>query len=269
MRDKFHALPSPDRALFTQMGHNSNQQGKNTSSKTGSRLRAIAERLHDGNKSDLARSLGMKPNSFSKYTSGRRRPGAVVLEKLSRMGVNVNWLLTGSGSMFQEGGPGSPDQLPIANPTQELPTMSPRDSEVFDDELHPIPLVHIEGSGENLRLVETGRSEWVSTSYVEKEYGLHPERLRDFHATGDAMVDTIQPGDRLRLALCSRGLPGDGTIVLLRGPVSFLLRRVRLEGHTVALVADNPDIETQHVDLDQWKDEYESVGQVLEVRRAV
>lgn len=83
------------------------------------------------------------------------------------------------------------------------------------------------------------------------------------------MVDTIRPGDRLRLALCSRNLLSDGAIVFLRGPVSFLLRWVRLKGHTVGLVGDNPGIEGRDVDLDQWEDEYEPIAQVLEIRRAV
>jgi len=48
----------------------------------------VADELYDGNKSELARACGMKPNNFSKYVSENgRRPGAKVLIRLSHAGI--------------------------------------------------------------------------------------------------------------------------------------------------------------------------------------
>ena len=69
---------------------------------TGERLRAVADALYDGNKSALARALDMKPGSFSKYLRETRKPGASVLVRLMRLGVNLNWLLDGEGPMLTE-----------------------------------------------------------------------------------------------------------------------------------------------------------------------
>ncbi|MGM0587983.1 MAG: hypothetical protein ACQETE_06200 [Bacteroidota bacterium] len=61
--------------------------------KTGEKFRRVADELFDGVIGDLARALDMKPESFSKYTSGRTHPGWKLLKRLLSIGVNVNWFL--------------------------------------------------------------------------------------------------------------------------------------------------------------------------------
>jgi hypothetical protein len=60
---------------------------------TGEKFRRVADELFDGVIGDLARALKMKPESFSKYTSGRTHPGWKMLKRLLGIGVNVNWFL--------------------------------------------------------------------------------------------------------------------------------------------------------------------------------
>lgn len=51
--------------------------------------------------SDIARSLGMHAVQYGSYERGDRKPSADVLEKLvTKFNVNINYLLTGKGSMF-------------------------------------------------------------------------------------------------------------------------------------------------------------------------
>lgn len=52
--------------------------------------------------SAMARALGMSPSNLQKYLSGEMNPGNTVLDKLYRLGLNINWLLTGEGSMFAD-----------------------------------------------------------------------------------------------------------------------------------------------------------------------
>lgn len=251
------------------MGENNDVDTRSALSGTGERLRAVADRLHGGNKSELARSLGMQPSSFSKYTDGRRRPGAVVLEKLSRLGVNINWLLTGTGAMLASGVGGS--SLSIRDEPQERgESRSPPGADSSDPRVHEVPLVRIQEEPDNtLRLIETGQSEWVRDSFIQEEYGVRPALLRDFRIFGDSMADTIRPGNRVRAVLWDCRSPNDGTICIFQSPISLLIRRVRLKDEAVALVADNPDVPDQKIGPEKWETEYEPIARILEVRRAL
>lgn len=238
---------------------------------TGDRLRTVADRLHGGNKSELARSLGMQPSSFSKYLDGDRRPGAVVLEKLSRLGVNVDWVLTGEGAMLDR-------VSQLSSPVSETPDGADKTGEgeqkprhdSGDLRFHRVPLVRIrEDPAGGLRLVETGQAEWIDGTTIRQHYGVKPALLRDFHVTGDSMSGTLEPGQRVRAVLWDCRSPNDGTICILRGPVSLLIRRIRLDGTGVELIADNPDVPNRNVDQKEWEENYEQIARILEVRQAL
>lgn len=69
---------------------------------TGEKFKEIAEELFDGKKADLARAIGMKPGSFSKYTSGETMPGGNILKRLLDIGINLNWFLGDVPPMYIE-----------------------------------------------------------------------------------------------------------------------------------------------------------------------
>jgi len=210
----------------------------------------------------------MQPASFSKYLDGNRRPGGVVLEKISRLGVNVDWLLTGEGAMLD-----TLSQLSSMSASPDKTTATEEEGshqDGSDSRFHRIPLVRIrEDSDEGLRLVETGQGEWVDGTTIRQMYGVQPALLRDFRVTGDSMDGTIEPGDRVRAVLWDCRSPNDGTVCILRGPVSLLIRRVRLRGPEVLLVADNPDVPDRIVSQDQWENDYEQIARILEVRHSL
>lgn len=68
---------------------------------TGERFKYLADVLYKGNKSELARNLGIKPQSFSKYTAGNVTPGGNILTKANNIGVEIDWLVNGEGYPFQ------------------------------------------------------------------------------------------------------------------------------------------------------------------------
>lgn len=72
---------------------------------TGSRLKQIADALYEGNRSELARNLNMKPQALTKYLNGESMPGGLILIRLHDLGVNINWFLTGEGKMLLDSGP--------------------------------------------------------------------------------------------------------------------------------------------------------------------
>ncbi|EJF81067.1 helix-turn-helix domain-containing protein [Bartonella doshiae] len=74
-----------------------------TESKTifGKRLRYVRLALGDPSREALAKSFSMTKNSIAFYERGEREPNLSVLQTYRTMyGVNINWLLTGQGKMF-------------------------------------------------------------------------------------------------------------------------------------------------------------------------
>lgn len=69
---------------------------------TGKRLEEIAEEFFEGNRSELARNIEMKPQALSKYLKGESMPGGLILIRLHDIGVNINWFLTGEGKMKRD-----------------------------------------------------------------------------------------------------------------------------------------------------------------------
>lgn len=70
--------------------------------RTGRRLKKIADLLYEGNQSELARKLEMKPQALVKYLKGESMPGGLILIRLHDIGVNINWFLTGEGDILLE-----------------------------------------------------------------------------------------------------------------------------------------------------------------------
>jgi len=49
----------------------------------------------------LSLDLGLNPNAWNVYETSTSLPGAPILTLLAERGVNVNWLLTGNGAVFE------------------------------------------------------------------------------------------------------------------------------------------------------------------------
>lgn len=83
----------------------------------------IARRLKDTrlalgkSQEAMAVAVGGKLRSWQDYEKGRSIPGGAVLAQLGRLGVNMNWVLTGEGAMFAH--------LPGAEPPTPIPAAPP------------------------------------------------------------------------------------------------------------------------------------------------
>ncbi|WP_455473796.1 helix-turn-helix domain-containing protein [Bartonella sp. B30(2025)] len=67
----------------------------------GKRLRYVRLALGDPSRETLAKSFSMTKNSIAFYERGEREPNLSVLQTYRTLyGVNINWLLTGQGKMF-------------------------------------------------------------------------------------------------------------------------------------------------------------------------
>jgi phage repressor protein C with HTH and peptisase S24 domain len=237
--------------------------GKNENNETGTRLRQIADRLYEGNKSELARSLDMKPPSFSKYVQGHRRPGTTVLKRLSRLGVNLHWFLTGEGSMMRT----VPDR---SQPVSLVQAMGPSEIQGPNGPLHRVPLTRIVVNDTNdLQLQEMEAAEWLSESFIREVYGVAPGHLKNFRVSGNAMQDLIEPGERVRGVLWDGESLSDGAIYFLHGPAGVIVRRVHLQGETIHLSAANPEVPAQKVPKQKWREHFRPLARIVEVLRSV
>lgn len=247
--------------------------GKTSIHGTGERFQRIAEVLFDGNKSELARSLGMKPSSFAKYTKGSRRPGSGVLERLSRLGVNINWFLSGEGQMMKD------DYVPSSsnssttrvNPTQmDKGNSTTVESANSETEFFRIPILRIRKDENDIyRLDESEGIACLSKAFVHQQYGTDVRRLREFRLSGNAMTETIRPGDRLLVEMFDSESLIDGEIYLVKGATGVLVRRVNLRGDAIALTADNSSTPDLDVDLETWEEAYRPFARILEVIRSL
>ena len=238
---------------------------------TGKRFRLLADLLYDGNKSELARSMGMEPGSFTKYTRGDRRPGARVLERLTRLGVNVNWFLTGDGPVMIERPRLPPSEQPLADAGSPVSA-----SDLLDDprQYYPVPLVEVRmGDEGTVFLAKIGDPEWLSGSFIRHQYGIEPGRLRTFRVSCNWMADTIRPGDRIRMGVLDSDRPhGEilpGHVYVLFGPGGVFTARICETDETsdILLVGDNPEVDDRQVSSQQWREAYRPIARVLEVVR--
>ncbi len=61
------------------------------------RLKAVRETLGCTQK-EMAKAVGIKYRSWQDYESGKSVPGGNALIAVARLGININWILTGRGS---------------------------------------------------------------------------------------------------------------------------------------------------------------------------
>lgn len=242
----------------------------------GTRLRLVADAVYDGNKSELARGLDMSPGSFAKYTRGERVPGGRILKRLARLGINLNWFLTGEGSMM------SVEKSPLSTGSSSEPVIHKSGNGASVAQLREdqgqycsVPFVQVQfGAEDDVQLNHTGEWGVLRRERILHQYGVDLGRLRGFRVSCNRMADTLRPGDQALGAL----LPADvrieritgGTVCLVSGPEGVIgtrLFRDDEEKDSVVLVADNPDVNDVELSLKQWKEAYRPVARLLEVLR--
>lgn len=67
------------------------------------RIRYIAEQETNGELQELAHKLGMAYDSLYPYSTGKRKPGHVILERFGQLGYSASWILMGQGTIHITG----------------------------------------------------------------------------------------------------------------------------------------------------------------------
>ena len=150
-----------------------------------------------------------------------------------------------------------------------------------DDRLVAIPiLVDIEAAAagpEGGFLVDTEAEEYefsgvnLPASYIRQEYGVSPDRVLYIWGRGTSMVPTINPGQRVMIALLPEATQvRDGLIYVVRfagsetGLSAILVKRLYVTPDHIHVHADNDDVEDYFVPYEVWDRDYALLALVLE-----
>jgi transcriptional regulator with XRE-family HTH domain len=141
-----------------------------------------------------------------------------------------------------------------------------------DMELQPVPEIEMEAGGDTGAHPKSS-SLVLPRSYIRSEYGVHPERLVVMRVRGRSMAGTLSSGQKVLAARHEGQDLEDDVIYGLRGPLGFMVQRLRFdrkEGKPVIWIwSDNPELADQRrcLELSEFEEEYDVVAKALEVRQ--
>lgn len=231
------------------------------------RLSAIRDEL-GLSQQDMGERVDISGQAWGKYERGKSTPSAHVLKLMvSNLGVDPHWLLSGHGEMWTseryENGSAPPLEVRDKDLAHKL-----EDSGI---EMHRVPQLRVEvDAGEGVEVYVPDEieedEEWLSAAFIRREYNVAPDKVRTLRVRGNSMKDTIEPGDRIRVALWDGERLWEGSVYVLHGPGGLTIKRYQgvHNGH-VLLTADNPNVQDREVPQDRWNDEYRPVAWALEV----
>jgi len=177
------------------------------------------------NQSALATKLGVSKGIVSEFASGAREPSKDFLFGLSRIGISLDWFLTGEGEMLlnKEPKPGLKG-LPIYSESK-LPEGS-----------FVVPLLDQRlsaGGGAHLPEGDKAAALVRVPAYLSR-YG---DNIAALTVDGDSMFPTLSRGDMVVCDSC--GWSGEGIYALRMSGEGFVKRVTKAPGKIVIL-SDNP-----------------------------
>ncbi len=153
----------------------------------------------------FAEAIGMDPGSARKYLIGQTIPGSRVQEKLRVLGCNVEWLMTGKGSMAD------PEEREFGRILRETIT---------------------EPGGTMQALAAEPTYTYIPLSVAK------PEHIRAIAVPDDSMAGVVWSGDTVFVRKeqgCTRG----DLCLVKTAAGGFKIRRVYIESNSVLLTATN------------------------------
>lgn len=175
----------------------------------------------------MAERLGIAPRTWQEIEAGKNVPSGETLLKISDLGFDPGWILTGSGSQA----------------SAELVSAS--------SGLVPVPLLEVRPSAGPGALVErldgpgaeivAFREDWL------RRIGVSPRFARLMVCQGDSMHDTISDGDLMIVDVGVRDIVDSGIYVLVYAGLVIVKRIQILRDRSVVLKSDNPRYEPETV----------------------
>lgn len=230
----------------------------------------LVELRGDSSREEFAAALGVHANTIGNYERGDRQPDTEFLGLLrERIGVDINWLITGNSDAANAQRPSSGKLVASYDPDSDTndegyshETWKPR----FPGARPEIDVRLGAGEGTVGQMLSIGANGGMSGHRVVAEWVL-PEaflvgvieanaaRSIVMEIIGDSMQPTYQPGDRVIVDLAQTKLVADTVYAISDGfsePQIKRLQRVPFsQPARVRIISDNPALPTDEVELDR------------------
>lgn len=187
----------------------------------------------------VSQRTGVPASTIKKWEGEQRSPGGDQLSKLATLGINLDWVLTGRGSML-------------------LDDAAAESTEDATADFVTIPRYGIEvsaGSGraagaEGVEERLAFRNDWIS-----KDVGVATRHLVLVTARGDSMEPTLSDGDTLLVDRSRDRVDVDGVYVV-RIDGDLFAKRVQKHGGPgrLMITSDNPLYDSFWIDLNRMPD---------------
>lgn len=179
---------------------------------------------------EIEKTLELSPTTWSQYERGKVKPASDVLVKIhNKFNININWLLTGKGSMFQE---------------QLLPVFP------SDRDLIPVPLYEdlqaSAGSENGICKSNESSGLTISKKLIFDKCGYIPENLCAVYVSGDSMEPTLFHGDMVIIDLSHKSLIS-GIYAVQFNEQLFIKRLSPLPEYKLKVISDNRNYENFEV----------------------
>lgn len=200
--------------------------------------------IANGNKSNLARMLGVTPQYLYKYENGEKRIGIDTRDKFLKIGVNPEYLSGESIYMFADNEPGQILKQKFGDMMSKPNNSGVRFIATIDtqDDIK-IPLM--------LSPVRAGEMSWTGSdveSYVSvKKY--HHEGSFYVVVSGDSMIGAgIEEGMRALVDTSLSPVTGDIVLAQYIDTQKYTIKRLKKNGKELLLHPDNPNYEPIVID---------------------
>ncbi|MEK8095831.1 S24 family peptidase [Morganella morganii] len=196
--------------------------------------------------SDLARRIGVRPQSVQFWVSGKTAPSGTNLSALASVsGYPEHWFLMDDISK---------------GPTWQSVTPKKHDSylvELLDVEASAGPGIITKGE-----FMETVRSIEYTSDEALRLFGHRPsENIKMITVAGDSMQGTINPGDQVFIDVHINYFDGDGVYVFVYGQ-TLHIKRLQMIKDQLTVISDNNNYRDWQITKED-EDKFFIAGKVL------
>lgn len=212
----------------------------------------------------FALQIGVSYRAYSRYENEGGEIPASALEHLARLGVSINWLLTGEGEIFTSASAERPQGIGgLSDVNANGPLLEALDQMGY---VH-LPHYNVDAAAGNGSISEVGqpvRTVGFSREWLHREHSANPADLILMNAKGDSGYDRIKDGDLLLIDTSEPKLRSGNQIYAFVHEGLLFVKRLerRLDGGLI-VSSDNSDLfKPEHLSAERAKD-LNIIGRVI------
>lgn len=197
----------------------------------------------------LSKAVGMAQSSIWKLVNnaaGSRKS----VELAQALGVNAEWLATGTGPMKVSSSPVQISDAPKADPNY-----------------YRVDVLDVQASAGNGYLVSTDFIETIrAIEYTPEQarslFGNRPsDAIKVITVRGDSMEGTIEPGDQIFVDSAIKHFDGDGVYVFVFGKTMHV-KRLQMQKDKLLVISDNKVYHPWYIE-EEDQDQFHIMAKVL------